>query len=104
MGCVGPCRGARGVDDIVAIDQTEARLQELMPDWRRCRDASIGSGGWCDVARDGHVDGDADLAELHDFVLASARALMAYLGLVPGEDSSGEKHRRGRITRAGNAW
>ena len=24
---------------------------------------------------------------------------MAYLGLVPGEDSSGEKHRRGRITR-----
>jgi transposase len=28
---------------------------------------------------------------------------MAYLGLVPGEDSSGEKHRRGRITRAGNA-
>ena len=29
--------------------------------------------------------------------------MMAYLGLVPGEDSSGEKHRRGRITRTGNA-
>jgi transposase len=29
--------------------------------------------------------------------------LMAYLGLVPGEDSSGEKQRRGRITRTGNA-
>jgi len=44
------------------------------------------------------------LAELHDFRrFASPRALMAYLGLVPGEDSSGEKHRRGRITRAGNA-
>ena len=28
---------------------------------------------------------------------------MAYLGLVPGEDSRGEKHRRGRITRTGNA-
>ncbi len=27
---------------------------------------------------------------------------MAYLGLVPGEDSSGDKHRRGRITRTGN--
>jgi transposase len=27
---------------------------------------------------------------------------MAFLGLVPGEDSSGEKHRRGRITRTGN--
>src|SRR5262245_47238764 len=42
------------------------------------------------------------LAELHDFRrFASAPALMAYLGLVPGEDSSGEKHRRGRITRTG---
>ena len=44
------------------------------------------------------------LAELHDFRrFPSPRALMAYLGLVPGEDSSGEKHRRGRITKAGNA-
>jgi transposase len=43
------------------------------------------------------------LAELHDFRrFPSPRALMAYLGLVPGEDSSGEKHRRGRITRTGN--
>jgi transposase len=44
------------------------------------------------------------LAELHDFRrFGSARALMAFLGLVPGEDSSGEKHRRGRITKMGNA-
>src|SRR4029450_688367 len=44
------------------------------------------------------------LAELDDFApVPSPRALMAYVGLVPGEDSSGEKHRRGRITRAGNA-
>ena len=44
------------------------------------------------------------LAELHDFRRFRApRALMAYIGLVPGEDSSGERHRRGRITRAGNA-
>jgi transposase len=44
------------------------------------------------------------LAELHDFRrFQSSRALMAYLGLVPGEDSSGEKQRRGRITRTGNA-
>ena len=28
---------------------------------------------------------------------------MAYVGLVPGEDSSGEHQRRGRITRTGNA-
>src|SRR5687767_4186075 len=44
------------------------------------------------------------LAELHDMRrFPSAPALMAYLGLVPSEDSSGEKHRRGRITRMGNA-
>jgi transposase len=44
------------------------------------------------------------VAELHDFRrFASARALMAYVGLVPGEHSSGETHRRGRITRTGNA-
>jgi len=44
------------------------------------------------------------LAELHDFRrFQSPRALMAYLGLVPSEASSGETHRRGRITRAGNA-
>jgi transposase len=44
------------------------------------------------------------LTELHDFRrFQSPRALMAYVGLVPGEDSSGDKHRRGRITRTGNA-
>ena len=44
------------------------------------------------------------LAELHDFRrFGSARALMAFLGLVPGEDSTGERHRRGRITKMGNA-
>ena len=44
------------------------------------------------------------LAELHDFRrFQSPGALMAYLGLVPGEDSTGEKHRRGRITKAGNS-
>lgn len=43
------------------------------------------------------------LAELHDIRrFATARALMAYLGLVPSEHSSGEQHTRGRITRMGN--
>jgi transposase len=42
-------------------------------------------------------------AELGDFArFASAPALMAYLGLVPSEHSSGETQRRGRITRTGN--
>lgn len=43
------------------------------------------------------------VAELHDFHrFHSARGLMSYLGLVPSEDSSGERKRRGAITKAGN--
>jgi transposase len=43
------------------------------------------------------------VAELHDFRrFRSPRALMAYLGLVPSEHSSGDSYQRGSITRAGN--
>jgi transposase len=43
------------------------------------------------------------VAELGDFSrFSSAPALMAYLGLVPSEHSSGETKKRGRITRTGN--
>jgi transposase len=96
------------VDDYLgAIDHTEARLREL--------DAHLAAiaetdpyrepVGWLRCFRG--IDTRTAmliLAELHDFRrFGSAPALMAYLGLVPGEDSSGEKHRRGRITRTGNA-
>ena len=43
------------------------------------------------------------LSELHDIRrFPSAPALMAFLGLVPSESSSGDRQRRGGITRAGN--
>ena len=43
------------------------------------------------------------LAELHDFRrFPDPRALMAYLGLVPSEHSSGDRQHRGRITKTGN--
>lgn len=43
------------------------------------------------------------VAELHDFMrFDSARGLMAFLGLVPSEHSSGGKQSRGAITKAGN--
>ncbi len=43
-------------------------------------------------------------AELQDFVrFAHPRQLMAYVGLVPGEHSSGPRRRQGAITKAGNA-
>jgi transposase len=44
------------------------------------------------------------VAELQDFVrFAKPRQLMAYVGLVPGEHSSGPKRRQGSITKAGNS-
>jgi transposase len=96
------------VDDyLLAIDHTEARLGEL-----DARLAEIAEQepyrervGWLRCFRGiDTLTAMVILAELHDFRrFASAPALMAYLGLVPGEDSSGEKHRRGRITRTGNA-
>jgi transposase len=43
------------------------------------------------------------VAELHDWRrFDSPRALMAYLGLVPSESSSGGQEKRGAITKAGN--
>lgn len=43
------------------------------------------------------------VAELHDFRrFRSARELSSYVGLVPSEHSSGERERRGSITKAGN--
>ena len=42
----------------------------------------------------------AELGELSRF--ARAKQLMAYGGIVPSEDSSGERRRRGNITKTGN--
>ncbi len=96
------------VDDyLLAIDHLEARLGEL--------DARLGEiaetdpyrepVGWLRCFRGiDTLTAILVLGELHDFRrFPSPRALMAYLGLVPGEDSTGEKQRRGRITRTGNA-
>lgn len=42
-------------------------------------------------------------AEIADFAkFSTAAQFMAFLGLVPSEDTSGERRRRGRITRLGN--
>ena len=96
------------VDDyLLAIDHTEARLVEL--DARLTDIAATepyrAPVGWLRCFRGiDTLTAMLIVAELHDFRrFAAAPALMAYLGLVPGEDSSGEKHRRGRITRTGNA-
>lgn len=95
------------VDDyLLAIDQVEARLSEF--DARLTEIAHSAPYrepvGWLRCFRGIEtLTAILILAELHDFRrFPSPRALMAYLGLVPGEDSTGERHRRGRITRTGN--
>lgn len=94
-------------DYLLAIDHVDARLSEL--DARLTEIAQTDpyreSVGWLRCFRGiDTLSAILLLAELHDFRrFASPRALMAYVGLVPGEDSSGERHRRGRITRTGNA-
>jgi transposase len=94
-------------DYVLALDHLDARLLAL-----DARLAEIGETdpyrervGWLRCFRGvDTLSAMLVLAELHDVQrFPSARALMAYLGLVPGEHSSGEKHRRGRITRTGNA-
>ena len=94
-------------DYLLAIEQVEARLSEL--------DVRLTAIAQADPYREpvawlrcfrgiDTLTAILILAELHDFRRFQApRALMAYLGLVPGEDSTGEKHRRGRITRTGNS-
>jgi transposase len=96
------------VDDyLLAIDHVEARLLEL--DTRLMEIAQTDPYrepvGWLRCFRGiDTLTAILILAELHDFRrFPNARALMAYLGLVPGEDSTGEHHRRGRITKTGHA-
>ena len=43
----------------------------------------------------------SELGEVHRF--AHPRQVMAYLGLVPTENTSSERRRQGRITKCGNA-
>ncbi len=95
-----------GADYLLAMDQLAARLGEL--DARLAELAETepyrAPVGWLRCFRGiDTLTAILILAELHDFRrFQTAPALMAYLGLVPGEDSSGERHRRGRITKTGN--
>ena len=95
------------VDDyLLAIDQLEARLLELDAQLAAVAEADPYREpvGWLRCFRGiDTLSAVLLLAELHDVQrFPTARALMAYLGLVPGEHSSGDRHRRGPITKTGN--
>jgi transposase len=94
-------------DYLLAIDHLETRLAAF--------DARLGDiaqrapyrapVGWLRCFRGiDTVSAMLVLAELHDFQrFPTARALMAYVGLVPSEHSTGPHVHRGPITKTGNA-
>jgi transposase len=93
-------------DYLLAVEQLEARLAAIDGTLEEAaqREPYARGVGWLRCFRG--IDTITALtlvAELHDFRrFASARSLMAYLGLVPSEYSSSDRVRRGSITKTGN--
>ena len=82
------------------IQRLEQALRELLPHWPLAPvvDALQALRGFQLIAA------ITLTAEIQDFWrFPSPRQLMAYVGLVPGEHSSGPKRRLGGITKAGNS-
>jgi transposase len=81
------------------VDRLTDQLRQLVPAWRWASvvDALQALRGVSFVTAAGLVAEVGDLRRFHH-----PRDLMAYLGLVPSEHSSGSSVRRGGITKAGN--
>jgi transposase len=93
-------------DHLLALDQVDGRLfalDEQIEAWSK-QEPYAEPVGWLRCFRG--IDTLTALSivtELHDVRrFPSPRALMAYLGVVPSEHSSGSQVRRGPITKAGN--
>ena len=74
-------------------------MKEVLLDWewKPIVEALMACKGFQEVAAMTVI---AELGDLRRF--KSPRQLMAFLGLVPGEESSGGKRRQGSITKCGN--
>ena len=92
---------------LLAIEQVEERLKRLEAQIEEAarEEAYAERVGWlCCLRGINTVTAMTILAELHGFErFAHPRDLMAYLGLVPSEYSSGGHTKRGSITKAGNS-
>ena len=94
-------------DYIQAIDKNESRVAELKSklidllkdwEWKPIVEALMGCKGFQEVAAMTVV---SELGDLRRF--DNPRKLMAFLGLVPSEHSSGGTRRQGAITKCGNS-
>jgi transposase len=82
------------------IERCEAGMRDLLEKWRLAPAvrALMAMKGFQTVAAMIVV---SELGEMHRF--GHPRQVMAYLGLVPTENTSSDKRRQGRITKCGNA-
>ena len=89
------------VDASVAqVERIEAQMARLLPTWQRRKfvEALQGFRGFQLVAA---MTLGSELGDLLRF--DHPRRLMAYIGLVPGENTTGERRRQGPITKCGNS-
>jgi transposase len=89
------------VDASVAqVERIEAQMARLLPTWQRRKfvEALQGFRGFQLVAA---MTLGSELGDLLRF--SHPRRLMAYVGLVPGENTTGERRRQGPITKCGNS-
>jgi transposase len=91
---------------MLSIEQLDERLLQLENKMAEfgCQEPYREPVGWLRCFRGiDTVTAVSLIAELYDFRrFTSARQMMNYLGLVPRESSTGERERRGPITKAGN--
>jgi transposase len=94
-------------DYLFAIEQTEQRIKSLLVHIERLalepRYAEAVATLRCFRSID-TISAVGLAVELHNFGrFTSPRRLMSFIGVVPGEHSSGEKRRQGAITKTGNS-
>jgi transposase len=82
------------------VERLTAQIRELLPGWRM-REVVAALQALRGVAMVTAVEMVAEVGDLTRF--KNPRELMAYLGLVPSEHSTGKKRRLGSITKSGNS-
>ncbi len=85
---------------IERVERITKRLKDILPQWEWAPMvmALMACKGFQEVAAMTII---AELGDLRRF--DHPRKLMSYLGLVPGEDSTGTRRRQGSITKCGNS-
>lgn len=89
------------VDASVAqVERIENQMEQLLPNWQR-RPFVAALQGFRGFQLVAAMTLGSELGDLLRF--DHPRRLMAYVGLVPGENTSGERRRQGPITKCGNS-